>query len=130
VTARLGSVAKTPVSGAYEARSAFIGEASLPSNPTARSLEKRGRRLLIVSFLFCPCHLPVVLALLGAVLGSTVVGAAVTGSALRVGVVLTAAYVLLLWRGFRQIRRAKRIEGGGRKLGCTPDGCTIGPSAV
>ena len=57
-------------------------------------------------------------------------GAAITANALRVGIVLTAAYGVVLWRGFRQIRRAKRIEAAGGTLNCTPDGCTVTPPPV
>lgn len=109
------------------ARWAFFGEASLPLNPVARQHERRGRRWLVVSYFLCPCHLPVVLALLGAAFGGSAVGAAVTGSALRVGVVLTAVYGVVLWRGFRSIRRAKRIEAEGGTLVCALDSCTIKP---
>lgn len=122
--------ASPPASERPEAPWAFLGGASLPTDPGARAHEKRGRRLLLVSFLFCPCHVPVLLALVGALLGGTVVGAAVTGSALRVGVVLTATYAVLLWRGFRQIRRAKQIEAVGGTWRCTTDGCAVGRPAA
>lgn len=102
----------------------FFGEGSLPIDAHARQHEKRGRKWLVVSYVFCPCHTPVVLALLGALLGGTTVGAAVTGNALRVGIALTTVYAFLLWRGFRQIRTAKRIEAVGGRLACGPDGCT------
>ncbi len=127
---RSGSAPTPTASQVPEARWTFLGEASLPADPTARSHEKRGRRLLITSFLFCPCHVPILLALVGALLGGTVVGAALTGNALRVGVVLTSIYAVLVWRGFRQIRRAKRIEATGGKLRCTTGGCTASTPAA
>lgn len=108
----------------------FFGSSSLPTDPLARSYEKRGRRWLIVSYLFCPCHIPLTLALLGALLGGTAFGAALTGNAVRVGVVLTAVYALVLWRGFREIRRAKQIEAAGGVLACTPQGCEVTDPAV
>lgn len=104
----------------------FIGKSALPSDPTARRHEKRGRRWLVVSYLLCPCHLPVTLALLGAGLGGTTLGAAITGNALRVGIVLTVAYAVVLWRGFRQIRWAKSIEAAGGTVSCQPEGCAVG----
>lgn len=79
----------------------------------------------MVSYLFCPCHIPLTLGLLGALLGGSAWGAAVTGNAIHVGVVLSAVYAVVLWRGFREIRRAKRIEAAGGVLACTPQGCEI-----
>lgn len=106
-------------------RWAFFGEGSLPSDPVARAHEKRGRKWLTLSYVFCPCHLPLVLALLGAVFGGTAFGAALTGNVVRVGVGLGILYAFVLWRGFRQIRRAKRIEAAGGTLTCAPAGCTV-----
>lgn len=117
---RNASILKPPTGGWT-----FFGESSLPTDPVARSAEKRGRRWLVVSYLFCPCHIPVTLALVGALLGGTAFGAALTGNAVRVGVALTAVYAVVLWRGFREIRRAKRIEAAGGVLACTPQGCRI-----
>lgn len=108
-----------------QGRWAFLGEGSLPSSPLARQHEKRGRKWLVVSYLFCPCHLPLAMALLGAVFGSTALGAALTGNALRIGVALTTVWTFVLWRGFRQIRRAKRIEASGGVVTCSPTGCTV-----
>lgn len=79
----------------------------------------------MVSYLFCPCHIPLTLGLLGALFGGSAFGAALVGDAVRVGVVLTAVYAVVLWRGFREIRRAKRIEAAGGVLACTPQGCEI-----
>lgn len=106
----------------------FFGEGSLSADPTARAHEKRGRKWLAVSYLFCPCHIPITLALIGAAFGGTALGAALTGNALRVGVVLTSIYALVLWRGFRQIRRAKRIEAAGGAIACTSAGCSVAPA--
>lgn len=52
-------------------------------------------------------------------------GAALSGNALGVGIALTAIYAVVLWRGFRQIRRAKQIEAASATLTCTPRGCDI-----
>ena len=91
----------------------------------ARSHEQRGRRWLSVSYLLCPCHIPITLVLIGSAFGGTAIGAALTGNALRVGIVLTGLYAIVLWRGFRQIRRAKQIEATGGSLTCGPKGCEI-----
>ena len=87
----------------------FFGESALPADPLARSHEKRGRKWLFVSYFLCPCHVPITLALLGALFGGTAIGASLSGNALRIGIVLTTLYAIVLWRGFRQIRRAKQI---------------------
>lgn len=105
----------------------FFGEDALPADPQARRFEQRGRKWLVASYLFCPCHTPIVLAAAAAAFGGTTFGAAVTGNAVRVGAVLTAIYALLLWRGFRQIRIAKRIEAAGGTVQCTPAGCEVTP---
>lgn len=105
----------------------FFGPSSLPADPVARSHEKRGRKWLFFSYFLCPCHIPITLGLFGVAFGGTAVGAALTGNALRVRTVLTMLYALVLWRGFRQIRRAKRIETAGGTLACTPDGCEVTP---
>lgn len=106
----------------------FFGESSLPADPVSRSHEKRGRKWLFVSYFLCPCHVPITLTLLGALLGGTAIGAALTGNALRVGIVLTTLYAIVLWRGFRQIRRAKQIEAAGGRIDCTPQGVGAGNS--
>lgn len=103
----------------------FFGESALPSDPVARAHERRGRRWLALSYLFCPCHIPITLGLLGAALGGTAVGTAVAGSSIRLGVVLTALYGLVLWRGFRQIRIAKHLESAGEVIVCRPNGCVL-----
>jgi len=118
----LSPVEQGPPSGP---RWAFIGESSLPTDPIARQHERRGRRWLVVSFLFCPCHVPILLFVVGAAFGGTALGALITGNALWVGVVLTSTYAVLLWRGFRQIRKAKRLERGGGSVRCAPDGCSV-----
>jgi len=103
----------------------FFGASSLPTDPVARQHERRGRRWLVVSFLFCPCHVPILLVAVGAAFGGTALGALIAGHALWVGIVLTSMYAVLLWRGFRQIRRAKRLERGGGTLRCAPEGCFV-----
>jgi len=114
---------KRPPAPTSRVQWAFVGQASLPTHAGARQHEKRGRRWLVVSFLLCPCHVPLALALAGAILGGSTLGAAISGNALRVGIVMSALYAVMLWRGFRLIRRAKRLEAAGGSLRCTEDGC-------
>ena len=110
-----------PKSGHWQ----FIGKSSLPLDPAAREHEQRGRRWLVVSYFLCPCHIPLTMALLGVLFGGTAVGAALAGNTFRVGAVLVVAYFVVLWRGFRQIRLANRIEAAGGTISCTPDRCAV-----
>ena len=116
--------------GAGRGRWRFLGRSSLPLDPVAREHERRGRRWLVVSYLFCPCHIPLTLALIGALFGGTAFGAAVATNAIWVGAVLVCAYAVVLWRGFRQIRLANRIEAAGGSVSCTSSGCAVTTTAT
>lgn len=115
--------------GTTRARWSFFGDSSLPLDPVARQHERRGRRWFVVSYLFCPCHIPLTMALIGALFGGTAFGAAAAGNAFRVGAVLVAVYAVVLWRGFGQIRLAKRIEAAGGTVSCTSNGCMVSPTS-
>lgn len=82
-------------------------------------LERTGRRWLIWSFVFCPCHLPWTIAVLAAVFGGTALGGAIRANALVVGVVSTTLYAIGVGIGFRYIRRAT----AGRS--CSGGSCTL-----
>jgi hypothetical protein len=84
---------------------------SAPQAVTSPDLEKRGRLWLIVSFLACPCHLPLTLGFLAVVLGGTVLGAAVREHALLAGVIVTAVWLAGTGRGLWLIRQAERNGG-------------------
>lgn len=73
---------------------------------TAAALEKRGRRWLLWSFIFCPCHLPLTMAVLATVLGGSAFGAFVSRNALGVGLLVGAIYLVGVAIGFRHIRAA------------------------
>ncbi len=77
------------------------------SNHAARQFENRGRLWLVLSWILCPCHLPVTMALFVTLAGGTAIGAALTASAWRLGTVFAALYALALWRGFHHLRQAK-----------------------
>ena len=72
--------------------------------------ERRGRRWLILSFLACPCHLPLTLGVLGTVLGGTVLGGLLREHTLTAGAVIATAWLAGTARGFVVIRRAQRGE--------------------
>lgn len=117
----------TPVGS--RAKWVFLSRSSLPADPTARRLEKRGRWWLALSYLLCPCHLPITLTLAGLAFGGTALGATIAGNAIWVGIALTFAYALVLWRGFRQLRRSKQALAAGESLQCSTSGCVIVPAA-
>ena len=70
--------------------------------------ERRGRWWLIVSFLACPCHLPLSLGILAGVLGGTALGAALRDHALLAGLIIAAAWLAGTARGLLLIRRGER----------------------
>lgn len=74
----------------------------------ANESERRGRRWLIWSFIFCPCHLPVTMTVMGAVLGGTAFGALINRNAITVGVMFGIIYAVGLAIGFRHLRTAGR----------------------
>lgn len=77
----------------------------------ARALERRGRAWLLWSFLLCPCHLPLTLAVLTAVLAGTSFGVVLRDHAWVAGTVITAAWLAGTGYGLRLIRRAERAGG-------------------
>jgi hypothetical protein len=92
------------------------------SQPQARRHENRGRAWLVFGFIFCPCHLPLTMALLGALVGGGALGAAAR-DAWAVGVAMTAVYAFTVWRGFVHLRRAKSALAPGESLACSINGC-------
>lgn len=70
--------------------------------------EKQGRRWILGSFLLCPCHLPVTLAIIGSLAGGTVLGSLLREHALLAGVVITAGWLIGTANGFRLVRHAQR----------------------
>jgi hypothetical protein len=88
-----------------------------PIDTTGR--EKTGRKWLAVSFVFCPCHLPVIMAVAGMVFGGSAFGALVSRNTLGVGIVFTAIYAALLAVGFRHIRAATK------EIDCSTGECIL-----
>lgn len=86
---------------------ANVGGAAPPGAMTVETgLETRGRWWLIVSFLACPCHLPLTLGFLGAVLGGTALGVTLREHTLLAGVIVASAWLAGTARGLFLIRRA------------------------
>lgn len=78
---------------------------------TLPDLERRGRAWLLWSFLLCPCHLPLTLAVLGTVLAGTSLGVVVRDHAWAAGTIISAAWIAGTGYGLRLIRRAERTGG-------------------
>lgn len=80
-------------------------------------LETRGRRWVLWSFLFCPCHLPLTITVLATALGSTAAGAALRGNSLAVGLGVTVIWIAGTWRGLAYVRRADacRVPAAGAR---------------
>jgi hypothetical protein len=95
---------------------AQAGPGAPPREPDADDrgarLRWRGRFWLAAGFAVCPCHLPFTLIAVGALLGGTAVGDAVTGNPLVVAVVLGAVTALAYRRGLRLLRAADACAAG------------------
>lgn len=78
--------------------------------PKARKADgtRRGERWLVLSFVFCPCHLPWTLGILALVGGGTAFGSFVRGNAWLVGGVVSVLWLAGTAQGFRLIRRAEQ----------------------
>lgn len=81
--------------------------------------ERQGRRWLLWSFIFCPCHLPVTMAVLATVFGGSAFGALIGRNTLWVGVVFGGLYAAGVAVGFRHLRAA----AAGRD--CSAGACDI-----
>lgn len=90
----------------------------------ARRAENRGRLWLVLSYVLCPCHLPVTLTLVGMAFGGSAIGTFLTTNSWRTGAILGLLYTLALWRGFSHLRRA-RAAAGGRRPDCSAGECRI-----
>jgi hypothetical protein len=88
-----------------------VAEQTIPTLPRADEsiqLERSGRRWLLGSFAFCPCHLPLTLAVLSVVLGGTSAGALLADNALITGIVVTSLWIAGTAYGFVLVRRSQR----------------------
>ena len=72
------------------------------------AVERQGRRWIFGSFLLCPCHLPLTLAVVASLAGGTVIGGLLREHAVVAGVVISLGWVLGTANGFRLVRHAQR----------------------
>lgn len=85
--------------------------AHVDGQPSGKGLERRGRKWLIWSFLFCPCHLPLSLGVLGAVLAGTSVGTLLRDHVWIAGTIISVTWLVGTGYGLRLIRQAERANG-------------------
>lgn len=81
-------------------------EPELADDPLAR--ERRGRRWLMWSFIFCPCHLPLSMAVLATIFGGSAFGALVDRNTIGVGIIFGLIYAGGVAIGFRHLRAATK----------------------
>src|SRR5262245_38468115 len=72
--------------------------------PPRAGSDVRGMLWVAGAFIFCPCHLPLTLWLLAAVLAGTTAGALVQSHPLMTGIVTTLVWLTGTWHGFRMMR--------------------------
>ena len=84
-----------------------------PTPPARRApaLERRGRAWLLWSFLLCPCHLPLTLAVLASVLTGTSLGVALRDHTWVAGVLISVAWIGGTGYGLRLIRQSALAQG-------------------
>jgi hypothetical protein len=83
-----------------------------PGHDEAAGLRRRGLVWAVLAFAVCPCHLPLTLAVVGAVAGGTAVGDLLTGHPLAVGLALGAVTVGAYWQAWRLNRAADSCSTG------------------
>jgi len=69
--------------------------------------ERRGAAWMVGAFAACPCHLPLTLAALTAVLGGTAAGALLREHVVLAGALVTSVWVFGTLRGVWLLRRPK-----------------------
>ncbi|MEZ5375869.1 MAG: hypothetical protein R2733_05095 [Acidimicrobiales bacterium] len=109
---------ETLLESTTDAATSQLGEGVAPP-VDAKALERKGRRWLIWSFVFCPCHLPLSMAVLASIFGSSAFGALVSRNTLGTGLVLGAIYAVGVGIGFRYLRQATK------GYDCSGDTCTL-----
>jgi cytochrome c biogenesis protein CcdA len=76
--------------------------------PTPRQMENRGLTWVFGAFLFCPCHLPLTLAVAATALSGTALGIALRAHLYVAGALVTIVWAAATWRGIVLLRLAAR----------------------
>jgi cytochrome c biogenesis protein CcdA len=77
---------------------------------TPEQAENRGLAWVLGAFVFCPCHLPLTLWAIAAVLSGTTAGALLHEHVYVAGAAVTAVWIAATWRGIRYFRAARVCE--------------------
>ena len=76
---------------------------------TPQQAENRGLAWVLGAFVLCPCHLPLTLWAIAALLSGTAAGALLHEHVHVVGTAVTAIWASATWRGMQYLRAATRL---------------------
>ncbi len=91
--------------------------AAPPAGQDVTAVQRRGKLWVALSFVFCPCHLPVTLTLLTLLLGGTAAGALLRDNVWLAGAVITSTWAAGTWRGLRLLRGPAACALPGARVG-------------
>jgi cytochrome c biogenesis protein CcdA len=74
---------------------------------TPEQADRRGVLWIAGAFVLCPCHLPITLGVIGALLSGTALGAAFTGHLFVAGAVISIVWLAATLHGFNLMRRGR-----------------------
>jgi len=74
---------------------------------TPEQADRRGVLWIAGAFVLCPCHLPITLWVIGALLSGTALGAVFTGHVFVAGAVISIVWLAGTLHGFNLMRRAR-----------------------
>ena len=74
---------------------------------TPEQADRRGVLWIVGAFVLCPCHLPITLWVVGAILSGTALGAIVSGHLFIAGAVISIVWLTATLHGFNLMRRAR-----------------------
>lgn len=74
---------------------------------TPDQADRRGVLWIAGAFILCPCHLPVTLWVIGALLSGTALGAVFTGHLFMAGAMISIVWLAGTLHGFNLMRRAR-----------------------
>ncbi|WP_164744490.1 hypothetical protein [Paenibacillus xylaniclasticus] len=72
----------------------------------ARRQRRKGMLWVGISFILCPCHLPITLMVLSFLLGGSALGVVFRDNLIIAGILTTSIWAAGTWYGFRKMRTA------------------------
>lgn len=75
---------------------------------TTSSHERRGRKWMALSFLACPCHLPLTIGILLTVFGGSTLGVLLRDHSLIAGLLITSVWIAGTARGLLLVREGQK----------------------